>query len=83
MDDAITHYQKALQIKPGYADAHWNFGNALLQQGSVDEAIAHYEQALQIRPGYADAHRNLGNALLQQGNLDERLLIPTSPANQT
>ena len=73
VDDAITHYQKALQIKPGYADAHWNFGNALLQQGSVDEAIAHYEQALQIRPGYADAHRNLGNALLQQGNLDEAI----------
>ena len=67
VDEAITHYQKALQIKPDYAEAHYNLGNALLQKGSVDEAIAHYQKALQINPGYAEAHNNLGNALSPKG----------------
>ena len=33
VDEAIAHFQKALQIKPDYAEAHYNLGNALLQKG--------------------------------------------------
>ena len=73
VDEAITHYQKALQIKPDYADAHNNLGNALLQKGRVDEAITHYQKALQITPDFAEAHYNLGNALLQKGDVDEAI----------
>ena len=73
MDEAIAHYQKALQIKPDYAEAHNNLGNALLQKGQVDEAMAHYQKALQINPDYAEAHNNLGNALLQKGRVDEAI----------
>ena len=32
VDEAIAHYQKALQIKPDYAEAHNNLGNALLKR---------------------------------------------------
>ena len=74
VDEAIAHYQKALQIKPDYAEAHNNLGNALLQKGSVDEAIIHYQKALQIKPDYAEAHNNLGNALLQKGSVDEAIV---------
>ena len=73
VDEAIAHYQKALQIKPDYAEAHNNLGNALLQKGNVDEAITHYQKALQINPDYAEAHNNLGIALLQKGNVDEAI----------
>ena len=73
VDEAIAHYQKALQIKPDYAEAHNNLGNALLQKGRVDEAIAHYQKALQIKPDNAEAHYNLGNALLQKGRVDEAI----------
>jgi Flp pilus assembly protein TadD len=50
VDEAITQYQKALQIKPDFAEAHYNLGNALVRKGSVDKAIVHYQQALQINP---------------------------------
>jgi tetratricopeptide (TPR) repeat protein len=70
VDEAIAHYQKALEIKPDYAEAHSNLGTALLQNGQVDEAIAHCQKALEIKPDYADAHGNLGNALLQNGQVD-------------
>ena len=73
VDEAIAHFQQALQIKPDYAKARFNFGNALLLKGSVDEAIAHYQIALQINPGYAEAHNNLGTALFQKGKVDEAI----------
>jgi len=31
MDEAIAHFQKALQINPDYADARNNLSNALIQ----------------------------------------------------
>ena len=50
IDEAIAHYRKALEIKPDYADAHYNLGNALAGRGRFEEAIAHYRKALEIRP---------------------------------
>jgi tetratricopeptide (TPR) repeat protein len=73
VDDAIVHFQQALQIRPGYAEAYFDLGNALLQQGRLDEAMVYFQQALQIRPDYADAHFNLGVALLRKGNVDEAI----------
>jgi len=53
--------------------AHYNFGNALQQEGKVNEAIAQYQQVLQINPDFAGAQNNLGNALLQKGKVDEAI----------
>ncbi len=73
VDEALVHYQKALEINPDYAEAHVNLGNALLQKGNVDEAIVHYQKALQIEPDYAKAHVNLGSVLFQKGDVDEAI----------
>jgi tetratricopeptide (TPR) repeat protein len=73
MDEAITQFQQALQIKPDYADACNNLGNVLMEKGRVDEAIAHYQKALQISPDLAVLHVNLGNALMQKGRVDEAI----------
>jgi len=73
MDEAITQFQQALEIKPDYADAHNNLGNVLLQTGRVDEAIAHFQNALRISPDLAVVHINLGNALMQKGRVDEAI----------
>jgi len=74
VDDAIVHFQKALEILPDYELALNNLGQALLQQGRADEAIAHFQKALKIRPDNAKIHRNLANALLQIGRTDEAML---------
>ena len=73
VDEAMVHYQKALEIKPDSAETHYNLGNVLLQQGKVDEAIAQYQKALEINPDYAETHYNLGNALLKKGRVDEAI----------
>ncbi|QDL11030.1 hypothetical protein DP113_26730 [Brasilonema octagenarum UFV-E1] len=73
LDEAITSYQKPLQIDPNNPIAHNHLGIALKNQGKLDEAIASYQRALQIDPNLANAHYNLGNALYDQGKLDEAI----------
>jgi tetratricopeptide (TPR) repeat protein len=74
LDEGIAHYQKALEINPGSAEAHYNLGNALVQKGQADEAIAHFQKALDLEPDLADAHNNLGTVLQQRGRLDEAMI---------
>jgi protein O-mannosyl-transferase len=67
LNEAITHYREALEIKPDVAEVQSNLGNALARAGEVEEAIAHLVKALQIDPVYAEAYNFLGNALMKKG----------------
>ena len=69
-DIAVDLITQALAIKPDYAEAHSNLGNALQDLGRLDEAVASYQKALSLKPDYAKAHNNLGNALKELGDLD-------------
>ena len=64
LDEAIAAYNKALTLKPDYAEAYNNMGNALNKQGKFDEAIEAYTKAHSIKPDYAEAHYNRGLAFL-------------------
>ena len=59
-DEAILHFEKALQVDSGQVAAHYNLGLALAGHGRLDEAIGHYHRALQLKPDYAEAHYGLG-----------------------
>jgi Tfp pilus assembly protein PilF len=72
-DEAITQFQKSLEIQPDYAEARYNLGTILLQQGRMDEAILQLQKSLEIQPDYASAHKNLGIAFLKQGRMDEAI----------
>ena len=60
---AIEHYNKAIEIKPDYADPYNNLGLTLKGLGRHKEAIQSYNKAIEIQPNYAEAHNNLGNVL--------------------
>jgi predicted O-linked N-acetylglucosamine transferase (SPINDLY family) len=64
LEDAVASYNKALAIKPDFAEAHYNLGSALMNLGKLDEAITSYRKAFAINPEYVDADRNLLFALL-------------------
>ena len=77
LEEAIAHFQKALEILPGYpearsnlAKARYNLGNALFKQGRLEEALAQYRASLAIEPANAEALNNLGNALATKGDDD-------------
>jgi tetratricopeptide (TPR) repeat protein len=69
-DEAITHYRRALEIKPDFAEAHYNWGVDLARQGRWDEAVSRYDHALRLKPDHAEAHYNWGIALARQGQWD-------------
>ena len=73
-DEAMTHYRKALEIKPDFAEAHYNLGLLLTKHDRTDDAIEQFSQALAVNPEYAEAHDNLGIVLFRRGQYDEALL---------
>ena len=75
LDDAILAFQRALSIKPDYAEAYNNIGNALKDQDKIKEAIDAYNKALSIKPDYAEPFNNMGNALRDQGRLNEAIKV--------
>ena len=69
--EAISALQKATQLLPGDAEAHYNLGLALKDLGQLGAAVASYRRALEIRPDYVEAHNNLGNALKDLGQISD------------
>ena len=64
-----------MSLKPDYADACNNMGNALKNQGKLEEAIEALKKALSLKPDYAEAHNNMGNALKNQGKQREAIEV--------
>ncbi len=73
MDGAIPSHREAIRLKPDYAEAHFNLGNALTAKGDPDGAIASFRAAIRLEPDYAEAHCNLGQTLARQGHFREAL----------
>jgi tetratricopeptide (TPR) repeat protein len=55
----------------GSADAIYNQGIILWNQGKIAEAKAKFEEALKMSPNHADSHYQMGMALLNEGKLTE------------
>jgi len=70
IEDALTSYEKALRIDPGFVAAHINMGFSLNKEGRNDEANYHFEEAIRLNPGSQAAYFNFGNALFNQGDID-------------
>ena len=73
MEEAIEAYNKALSLKPDYAEAYYNMGTSLAGQGKLAEAIEAYSKALSFKPNFFEAYSNLGLALNEQGKLAEAI----------
>jgi Flp pilus assembly protein TadD len=74
VDEAITHYQKAITARPDYFLARYSLGHALLEKGELDGAIQVCRSALLLRPLDADCHTTLAIALEEKGNPAEAIL---------
>jgi predicted O-linked N-acetylglucosamine transferase (SPINDLY family) len=61
--EAIANYDRAIQLKPHYAEAYNNRGSALHTLEQYQAELESCDKALSLNPNYADAHSNRGNAL--------------------
>jgi predicted TPR repeat methyltransferase len=69
--EAAACYEKALSIRPDYAEAYYHLGLTHEDQGKTEAAIVCYRKALSVNPDLVLAHYNLGTSLKVQGKLDE------------
>ncbi|MBI4607797.1 MAG: tetratricopeptide repeat protein [Candidatus Rokubacteria bacterium] len=68
-DQAVEAYQKALELRPFYADAHVGLGDAKAAKGDVDAAVAAYQRALVYNPVNPRVHLSLGKIYYNEKGL--------------
>jgi tetratricopeptide (TPR) repeat protein len=73
LDQAISDYNKAIEINPNLADAYSNRGAVYQDKGNLDQALSDCNKAIKINPNYAEAYNNRGNIYQSKGNLDQAL----------
>jgi len=71
--DSITLFSHAIEATPANAEAQYDLGLALAEEGRNERAIGHYLEAVKIRPGEARTHNNLGNAYQRLGRLEDAI----------
>ena len=63
ISEALEAFNKAIELKPDYADAWYNKGVALAALGFHEKALEAYEKAIEINPDDDGAWYNIGVAL--------------------
>ncbi len=61
VDDAIRHYQKAVDLAPDFYPAHNNLGVRYLSKGDLKSAEGEFTQVIKLHQSDAEAYFNLGN----------------------
>ena len=72
-DQAVTLYERAIELDPKDAYSYNGWGWALSEQGKYADAIAKYRKAIELDPKYVLPYNNWGNALAEQGKHDEAI----------
>ncbi len=67
-DGAISFYQKAIELDPGYTPAYNDLGVMYEAKGLIDQAEELYLRALELDPEYLSTYSNL--AFLYEGKRD-------------
>jgi tetratricopeptide (TPR) repeat protein len=69
----MASYDRAIALKPDYAEAYSNRGNVLRDIRRFYEALANYDRAIALKPDLAEIYSNRGNALRDLKRFDEAL----------
>jgi tetratricopeptide (TPR) repeat protein len=68
---AVAAFRKALDLRPGFAEAWNELGYALRNQGKYQDSVKAYDEALKLRPNFPEALEYLGEAYVKMGRLDD------------
>jgi tetratricopeptide (TPR) repeat protein len=64
--NAINCFSNSLAVRPDFARAEFNWGNALANSGHLAEAEKHFRAALRLDPNMSQAQTNLNRLLLDR-----------------
>jgi tetratricopeptide (TPR) repeat protein len=68
---AVELIERAITVKPDFADAYTNAANIYAELGQMENAIIKYQQALKIEPNLHEVHYHLATVYLTLQRLDE------------
>jgi Flp pilus assembly protein TadD len=71
--EALFHAERAVALKPDFAEALNNLADNLVHVGRAHEALALLERASSLQPRFAEAANTTGIALAQLGRVDEAI----------
>ena len=72
-DQAISDFNKALEINPSYAEAYDNRGGAYVAKGQYDLAILDFNKVLEVNPRNPGSYTNRGTAYMNKGMYDQAI----------
>ena len=70
VDESINCCNRALELRPGYASAFFNRGNALRDKGCFTQAMESYRKAAELEPHNPAIHHNWAEVLWKSGEVD-------------
>src|SRR5215467_8475346 len=73
LEAAVASYDRAIALKPDFAEAYSNRGNALRDLRQLEAALASYDRAIALKPDCAEAYSNRGNTLRELAQLEAAL----------
>ena len=71
VDEAIDHYQHALEYNPEYVEAYLGLASVTADTGEYEKAAMIYQAALDFEPQNERIYNQLGNLQIMQGNYEE------------
>lgn len=69
-DEAITHLEKSLRIKPNDMLTLNAIGLAHSMEGEFEKSADYYQRCLKLDPNFTEAHNNLGSVYQELGFFD-------------
>ncbi len=86
-EKSLEHFQRAIKLKPGYADAYHNMAITYRKMGEIDKAITSYKKALELNPRLWQSCQDLTVIYYQQEDYEEAVawakkaieINPTNP----
>lgn len=70
-EKAVEEFKKAIELKPGYADAYHNLGNTYQQMGEIDNATENFEKAIEFNPNLWQSYQNLAAIYFEEAKFDQ------------
>jgi 4-amino-4-deoxy-L-arabinose transferase-like glycosyltransferase len=68
LQDALSSFEKQIELDPESAYALFNIGVVLSKMGKEGEAVSYYERAIKLNPSLTEAYNNLGVILVKWGD---------------
>jgi tetratricopeptide (TPR) repeat protein/beta-lactamase regulating signal transducer with metallopeptidase domain len=73
VEDAITQFNRAIDLDPGKAVAYAARGSAYFRLEKLDNAISDYNRAIEINPDLEVAYQGRGSVYYRQGQFDNAI----------